>query len=66
MSFAMLRGTADSPAPFNSYEPVSQVSEKCWVLSTRNLPIIQVEPTSGYLECLLELGEMDFPLDLTS
>lgn len=34
-------------------------------LATRNPPVVQVEIISGYMDCLLELGELEFPLALT-
>lgn len=34
-------------------------------LATRNPPKVQVKLISGYLECLLEFGKLECPLDLT-
>ena len=34
-------------------------------LTTRNPPKVQVKLISGYLECLLEFGKLECPLDLT-
>lgn len=34
-------------------------------LTARNPPIVRVELISGYVDCLLHFGELEFPLDLT-
>lgn len=47
-------------------ELASPVSEEHRLLSNyRDPPGVQVEPSSEYLDCLLEFGELKFPLDLT-
>lgn len=35
-------------------------------LTTRNPPVVQTEPISGYLDCILEFWKVEFPLDLTT
>lgn len=52
--------------PFNRWEPVSQVPVERWLLpKPQKPPILQVELISGYTDCLLECGELEFSLDLT-
>lgn len=34
-------------------------------LTTRNPPTVRVGPIFVYLDCLLEFGKLEFPLDLT-
>ena len=38
----------------------------CFCLTARNLSIVQAEPISGYLDCILEFWKVEFPLDLTT
>lgn len=35
-------------------------------LTLRNPPSVQLEPISEYLDCLLEFGKLEFPLDRLS
>ena len=42
------------------------LSNAGFYLTARNPPVVQFEPISEYMDCLLEFGELEFPLDLTS
>ena len=51
---------------FGRRELVLQVPEKYWLLSNRDkFSFSPVLVHSGYMDCLLEFGELDFPLVLT-
>lgn len=53
-------------APFGKGNQVHKFLRKAgFYLTSRNPPIVQVEPIFGYLDCLLKFGEMVFSLDLT-
>ena len=45
-------------------QPHKFLRSACFHLTTRNPPIVQVDPISGYLDCLLEFGELESSLDL--
>ena len=48
--------------PFGREGLASQVPEGCFYLTGRNPSLDQIEPISGYLDCLLEFEELGFPL----
>lgn len=45
---------------------ISFVRNACFYLTTRNLPVVQIRAISEHLDCLLDLGGLEFPLDLMS
>lgn len=52
--------------PFGRWEPSSLVPKEYWILSKCQIPlIVKVELISGYLKCIFEFGELEFPLELT-
>lgn len=51
--------------PLGKYDQASQVPGECWLLSDKNLLMVLSTLVSGYLDCLLEFGGLEFPLDLT-
>lgn len=49
---------------FGDGDHVSQFVRKAgFYLTTRTPSIVQRELSPGYLDCLLEFGELEFPLD---
>lgn len=64
MSLGRLIGTTGRPAfllpAFRKFPRNAGFS-----LTVRIPPTLGVESISGYLDCLLEFGEMEVPLDLT-
>ena len=67
----MLRGTTESHLSIlrviGRGEVALQVPEEYWLFSNhRNPPVFRLNPFVGiWTDCLLEFGEMEFPLDLT-
>lgn len=52
--------------PFGRREQIHKfLRNDGFYLLARNPPIVQVVFISGYLSCLLEFGELEFPLYLT-
>lgn len=56
----------DSFCHFARWKPIQKFLRNASIyLSNRNPPTAQVELTAGYLDCGLEFGELEFPLNLT-
>ena len=53
--------------PFGIWKPALQVPKKCWLLSNHQKSSYSPigAPSFGYLDCLLESGHVEFPLNLT-
>lgn len=51
--------------PFGRWGPVSQVPEECGFYLTTRSPTVQLELTSGYMDCFGVRG-LEFPLGLTA
>lgn len=62
---SLLPGVRDM-TPFGRQKLASHVPGECCFLSNmKNQSVVQAELIPGYLSCILESGDLEFPWDLT-